>query len=161
VDPQARPASRARFAVADRVTLSRPDDIAGSVSITSRTLALLMSHNYGHDLALLGFLLRSPARYIGVMGPRSRTERMLSELAAFADLDLVAADRERLHAPVGLDIGADGPLQIALSIVAEMRAVLDGRPGGMLRGPDANTIGGVLGTVVRRGRPAIKTLLGP
>ncbi len=126
VDPQARPASRSRFAIADRVTLSRPEDVGAHVGITPRTMALLMSHNYSHDMALLRFLLASPARYIGVMGPRKRTERMLRELAAREEMS-------RLHSPAGLDIGANGPAEIALSILAEMRAVLDGRRGGMLR----------------------------
>jgi xanthine dehydrogenase accessory factor len=126
VDPQARLASRSRFAVADRVILARPEDVGTHVSITPRTMTLLMSHNYAHDLALLRFLLASPARYIGVMGPRKRTERMLRELAA-------AEEMGRLHSPAGLDIGANGPAEIALSIVAEMRAVLNGRRGGMLR----------------------------
>lgn len=134
VDPQARPASLARFAAADRVTLARPEEVAARVMITPRTLALLMSHNYSHDLALLRLLLASPARYIGVMGPRKRTERMLSELAATEEpLRLEEAGLARLHAPAGLDIGANAPAEIALSSIAEMRAVLDGRRGGMLR----------------------------
>lgn len=134
VDPQARPASRSRFAAADRVTLVRPEDVAAQVSLTPRTLTLLMSHNYSHDLALLRFLLASPARYIGVMGPRKRTERMLRELAAGEDgFAPEEADLARLHSPAGLDIGANAPAEIALSIVAEMRAVLEGRRGGMLR----------------------------
>lgn len=134
VDPQARPASRARFVVADRVTLARPEKVGAQVNITARTLTLLMSHNYSHDLELLKFLLASPARYIGVMGPRKRTERMLCELAASADdFRLDEADTSRLHSPAGLDLGANAPAEIALSIVAEMRAVLDGRRGGMLR----------------------------
>ncbi|HZH91621.1 MAG TPA: XdhC family protein [Pyrinomonadaceae bacterium] len=134
VDPQARPASRARFATADKVTLARPEHTCAEVDITPRTLALLMSHNYSHDLALLRFLLSSPARYIGVMGPRKRTERMLSELAANEDAPLLEeAGLARLHSPAGLDIGANAPAEIALSIIAEMRAVLDGRRGGMLR----------------------------
>jgi xanthine dehydrogenase accessory factor len=127
VDPQARPASRSRFAMADKVILSRPEDVGRHVTVTPRTMALLMSHNYVHDLAFLRFLLASPAHYIGVMGPRDRTERMLKELAANG------VDLARLHSPVGLDIGANGPAEIALSIVAEMRAVLEGRRGGMLR----------------------------
>jgi xanthine dehydrogenase accessory factor len=126
VDPQARPASRSRFAIAGRVTLARPEDVGAHVRITPRTMTLLMSHNYAQDLALLRFLLASPARYIGVMGPRKRTERMLRELAAPERM-------ARLHSPAGLDIGANGPAEIALSIVAEMRAVLNGRLGGMLR----------------------------
>lgn len=134
VDPQARPASRARFAGADRVTLARPAEVGARVAITPRTLALLMTHNYEHDLGLLGFLLASPARYVGVMGPRKRTERMLRELAGGDEGHRPEeADRSRLYAPAGLDIGANSPAEIALSIVAEMRAVLEGRGGGMLR----------------------------
>ena len=134
VDPQARPVSRSRLAMADRVTLARPEDVGTQVSITPRTLTLLMSHNYSHDLALLRFLLASPARYIGVMGPRKRTERMLSELAADEETSrLEEAGLARLYSPAGLDLGANAPAEIALSIVAEMRAVLDGRRGGMLR----------------------------
>lgn len=127
VDMHARPASRSRFAMADRVTLSRPEELVAGVNITPRTMALLMSHHYSHDLASLRFVLASPARYIGVMGPRERTGRMLKELAA------TEASLARLHSPVGLDIGANGPAEIALSIIAEMRAVVEGRPGGMLR----------------------------
>ena len=134
VDPQARPASRSRFALADRVTLARPEEVGARVRITPRTLALLMSHNYTHDLALLRFMLASPARYVGVMGPRKRTERMLSELSeSGGDFRLEEADASRLYAPAGLDIGANSPSEIAVSIVAEMCAVLDGRRGGSLR----------------------------
>jgi len=134
VDPQARPASLSRFAAADRVTLARPEVVAAQVRLTPRTLALLMSHNYSHDLELLKFLLASPARYVGVVGPRKRTERMLGELAAADEaFRLGEEERGRLYSPAGLDIGASSPAEIALSIVAEMRAVLDGRRGGSLR----------------------------
>lgn len=129
VDPSARLASRSRFPLAGKVILTRPEQVAAHVRLTQRTMALLMSHNYSHDLALLKFVLDSPAAYIGVMGPRHRTERMLRELGA-------ADDPERLHAPVGLDIGANSPAEIAVSIIAEIRAVLDGRSGGMLRDRD-------------------------
>jgi xanthine/CO dehydrogenase XdhC/CoxF family maturation factor len=68
------------------------------------------------------------------MGPRKRTERMLRELAARdGAFGLGDADSARLHSPAGLDIGANAPAEIALSIIAEMRAVLDERRGGMLR----------------------------
>lgn len=134
VDPHARPASRSRFAMADRITLARPEGVGAQVNITRRTLTLLMSHNYSHDLQLLKFLLASHARYIGVMGPRKRTERMLCELAANEETrGLDETNLARLHSPAGLDIGANAPAEIALSIVAEMRAVLEGRRGGMLR----------------------------
>ena len=127
VDPQGRPASVARFAIADKVTLARPEDLAKNVMITDRTMVLVMTHDYAQDAALLKFVIASPARYVGVMGASERTRRMLSGLS------ISDADRTRIHAPVGLDIGANGPAEIALSIVAEIRAVLDGRCGGMLR----------------------------
>lgn len=134
VDPRARGASRSRFAMADRVTLARPEEVALRVEITPRTLALVMSHDFAHDVALLAFLLASPARYIGVMGPRHRTERMLRELATtIPPRWLAPANLVRVHAPAGLDIGANGPVEIALSIVAEMQAVLHERRGGALR----------------------------
>ncbi len=134
VDPQSRHASLTQFARADKVTLSRPEEVAAQVTITPRTLTLLMSHNFTYDLILLRFLLASPASYIGVMGPRQRTERMLSELMANGETSrFEQTNLSRLHSPAGLDIGANSPAEIALSIVAEMRAVLDGRRGGMLR----------------------------
>lgn len=137
VDPQARTASLSRFAPADRVTLAHPEDVGAHVRISQRTMALVMSHDYAHDLALLRFLLASPARYIGVLGPRHRTEQMLRELAATVPPACLApASLARVHAPAGLDIGANGPVEIALSIVAEMRAALDGRRGGSLRDRD-------------------------
>jgi xanthine/CO dehydrogenase XdhC/CoxF family maturation factor len=134
VDLQARPASRDRLAQAERITLARPETVGEQVRITPRTLALVMTHNYEHDRALLKLLLASPARYIGVMGPRKRTERMLQELAESDNsFNLTETDRARLYAPVGLDIGASTPQEIALSIVAEMRAAVAGREGGLLR----------------------------
>ncbi|MCA1579036.1 MAG: XdhC family protein [Acidobacteria bacterium] len=134
VDPQARPMTLTRFAIADHITLSRPEDVPARVTITPRTLTLLMTHNYSHDLALLKFLLDTQACYIGVMGPRNRTERMLGELTANEEiLRFEETDVSRLYSPVGLDIGANTPAEVALSIVAEMRAVLEGRGGGMLR----------------------------
>ncbi len=133
VDPQQRPITRSRFAAADKITLTAPEEVGSRVTVTSRTLTLLMSHNYTNDLQLLKFLLASPARYIGVMGPRKRTERMLSELAAADEIYPEETDLARLYSPVGLDLGANAPAEIALSVVAEMRAVLEGRRGGMLR----------------------------
>jgi xanthine dehydrogenase accessory factor len=126
VDPQCREISISRFNIADRVTLVRPEDIGDTINITSQTMAVVMSHNYDHDLAILGTLLQSPAGYIGIMGPRKRTERMLDQLGRGSEL------LGRVYSPVGLDIGASGPTEIALSIVSEIRAVLAGRSGRML-----------------------------
>ena len=133
VDPQARLASVSRFASADRLVLSHPDEVGAQVTVTQRTLTLLMTHNYAQDLQLLQFLLASPARYIGIMGSRKRTERLLSDLTVDEEAHCLNANVSRLHFPVGLDIGSNSPAEIALSVIAEMQAVLEGRSGGMLR----------------------------
>jgi xanthine/CO dehydrogenase XdhC/CoxF family maturation factor len=97
-----------------------------------RTAAVVMTHNYGRDLALLGQLLPGRAGYVGLLGPRSRTERLLEDLKRGGKApNLVAL--QRLHAPVGLDIGAETPEEVALAIVAEVRAQMAGRAGGKLK----------------------------
>lgn len=90
-----------------------------------------MTHNYLHDLELLKTLLPSPAKYIGILGSKKRTEQLLRDLAKQGQP--TAAQLHRLHAPVGLDIGADTPEAIALSILAEIQAFLANRSGGCLK----------------------------
>ncbi len=129
-----RPAylTKQRFAEADAMVLCRPESVRQAVSINAETVAVVMTHNYLHDKEILGALLDSAAKYIGVLGPRRRTERLLQELA---DEGVVPNDEilDRVYGPVGLDIGADAPEQIALSIVAEIEAVLANRAGESLR----------------------------
>ncbi|QNH60976.1 XdhC family protein [Hymenobacter sediminicola] len=97
------------------------------------SFALLMTHNYYYDLAVLQHLLpAASARYIGLLGPRKKYERLLDDLRkTFPD----AAEQlqGRIHSPIGLNLGAETPEEIALSIVAEIQAVLTGRPAGFLR----------------------------
>ena len=71
-------------------------------------------------------------RYLGCLGPRRRTERLVMDLAAEDSVNVDAALR-RLHAPIGLDIGAETPEEIALSVVSEIKAVLSDRTGTQLR----------------------------
>jgi len=129
-----RPATKTRekFFPADEIIIARPELVSSRVSIDSHTATVLMTHNYSHDLQLLEFLLQSAAFYVGVLGSRNRTEQLLQDLLNVG----VAPDSKtlgRLHAPVGIDIGAETPEEIALSVVAEIRAVLAGRCGGLLR----------------------------
>ena len=93
---------------------------------------LVMTHHYLNDRVLLRDLLATPARYIGVLGPRRRTEELLDDLRG-EGVHPSAESLERIHAPAGLDLGADAPVEIALSIAAEVQAVAAGRPGGWLR----------------------------
>jgi xanthine dehydrogenase accessory factor len=132
VDTRARPASIERFAGADAVVLCRPEEVSERVLLNDRTATVLMTHNYLHDLELLNALLDKRVRYIGCLGPKQRTERLLLELAG-GDAALAVQYLGQLYAPAGLDIGAETPAEIAFSIVAEIRAVLAGREGGLLR----------------------------
>ena len=131
VDTHARAMSLERFGEADEVLLCRPENVADAVLLTESTTVVLMTHNYLHDLELLKVLRNRPVRYIGCLGPRRRTERLVLELSQEA----VAADAclNRLHAPAGLDIGAETPTEVAFSIMAEIKAVLTGHEGGLLR----------------------------
>jgi len=95
----------------------------------------VMTHHYVHDLPLLRALLDRPLAYLGLLGPRKRADKLCDDLRT-AGLTLSAEQRAQLHAPVGLDLGADGPEQVALAIVAEMQAVLTGRNARPLRERD-------------------------
>ena len=89
--------------------------------------AVVMSHNFERDLVQVRALLAAGVAYVGVLGPRRRTLRMID------DLSVSEADAARLYAPVGLDIGAETPDEIALAIVAEVQAVKSRRRGAPLR----------------------------
>jgi xanthine/CO dehydrogenase XdhC/CoxF family maturation factor len=91
-----------------------------------------MTHNFLRDKDYLRSLLTSPAAYIGMLGPAARTERLFMELRE-EGVDVGDADRERIHGPAGLDLGAEGPEEIAQSIVAEIVAVKRARRGGFLK----------------------------
>lgn len=132
VDSQPAKATSERFSMADRVILTRPEVVQERISVDSRTVAVVMTHNYLHDLELLKTLLPSPLGYLGILGPKSRTKRLLEELRQ-AGFTPTEDQLQRLYGPVGLDIGADTPEAIALSIVAEIQAVLANCLGGVLR----------------------------
>ena len=127
VDTRSRPAIVERFAEADEIVLCRAEDVCDRVRLNDRTAVVLMTHNYLQDLELLKTLLNTPLRYLGCLGPRHRTEQMLLEIP-----DEIAFLKQ-LHAPAGLDIGAETPMEVAFSIVSEIKAVVAGREGGLLR----------------------------
>lgn len=137
VDTRARATSLERFEEADAVWLCRPEDVSKQVALSERTAVVLMTHNYLHDLELLRQLLPLSLRYLGCLGPKKRTERLLLDLSA-EDTWFVRANLRRVHAPVGLDIGAETAEEIALSIVSEIKAVFSDRAGAQLRNRDGS-----------------------
>ncbi len=115
-----------RFPEAAEFASPDPDSAAEALAPDERTAAVLMSHNYLRDIAYLRSFLDRPLVYLGVLGPRGRTEQMLAEMGQPEAID-------RLHAPAGLDIGAEGPEEVAHAIVGEILAVTRSRGGGPLR----------------------------
>jgi xanthine/CO dehydrogenase XdhC/CoxF family maturation factor len=105
--------------------VSRSEPVPADL-LDERTFAVVMNHAYVSDGERLRALLDSSVPYVGMLGPRARTERLLSEVDGYPGL-------ERVFAPAGLDLGAEGPQEIASAIVAEILAVDRGRRGGSLR----------------------------
>jgi xanthine/CO dehydrogenase XdhC/CoxF family maturation factor len=91
-----------------------------------------MTHNYNYDLAMLQALLERNVGYIGVLGPKKKLERMLGELKE-KGIELTERQLNSIYGPVGLEIGAETSEEIALSVIAEIKAVLSGRRGMPLR----------------------------
>ena len=108
---------------------AQPADAAATVGAGEWTAVVVMSHDYIRDAAFVEGFLGCGVTYLGVLGPRDRTERLLTELKSPPS----GADLRVLRAPAGLDIGADGAEQVATSIVAEILAVVHGRSGAPLR----------------------------
>ena len=108
-----------------RLVPARSDDGSHDLPLGPRTYAVVKTHSLTHDREWVRRLLASEVPYIGVLGPRARIEEMLRQLGAESN--------DRVFGPVGLDLGAEGPEQIALSITAELLAAWSGREPGHLR----------------------------
>ena len=91
-----------------------------------------MTHNYNYDLAMLKALLGRHVTYIGLLGPKKKLERMLGELKE-GGMKLTEKQLNSIYSPVGLEIGAETAEEIALSIIAEIKAVFTGKKGMSLR----------------------------
>jgi xanthine/CO dehydrogenase XdhC/CoxF family maturation factor len=125
-DPRPAYARKERFPAANRVVaLSAVGDPLPEGLIDAETAVVVMTHNYPLDARLLPGILPIRPRYLGILGPKARAERLFSELALRRP--------DCVHAPAGLDLGSATPEAIALSIVAEIQAAITCRGGGELR----------------------------
>jgi len=113
-----------RFPEADRIILAHPPESLQGLPLDARSAVLVVSHVYDKDLAAVAALCREPLGYLGLQGNRARSARILKE---------AQAPEGRVFFPAGLDIGAEAPEAIALSMLAEVQAVLSGHAGGSLR----------------------------
>lgn len=121
-----------RFPEAREVLFLDRKDILSHWEFTPHTAAVIMSHNYHYDLAVLEQLLQTDLPYIGLLGPRKRAIKMRDEMRD-KGLDI---DLNRVYNPIGLDIGAETPEEIALSIVSEIQAVMNKQKAGFLKDKD-------------------------
>ena len=126
VDSRAAYATAERFPEANAIVVAMSDELGGELKIDGKTFVVLMTHRFAEDENLLRKLLPRALAYLGVLGPRQRTDRLLAQLAG----EGVAANPDTLRklcAPVGLDLGSTTPETIALSILAELQCRLTGR----------------------------------
>ena len=128
-DGRAQLATAERFPGAERVIVLSAEEQAG---IRPGDAVVVMTHSYEQDRRLLAEALRMQPKYIGLLGSRHRSSLLVSEVAAALECS-VEECCEPLYAPVGLDLGGDGPEAIALAVVAEVQAVCQGKPGGLRR----------------------------
>ncbi|WP_246054352.1 MULTISPECIES: XdhC family protein [Antarcticibacterium] len=142
IDGRPTHANNERFTGTCQVIISKPEETLKNIEPNKRSCFVLMSHNYNYDLAVLKLLLAyDDIPYIGILGPKKKYQRMLDELKV-EGFELKPENLDRIYAPIGLEIGAETPAEIGLSILAEIQAVLTGNTAGHLRkksGPIHNT----------------------
>lgn len=121
-----------RFPKATKVMVAKAQEVLSKISFDEQTAFLLMTHNYNYDLAMLGELITKEVSYIGILGARKKLGRMLDELKE-QGINPTEKALSKIYGPVGLDLGAETAEEIALSIVAEIKAVFAGRTAAFLK----------------------------
>jgi xanthine dehydrogenase accessory factor len=132
VDGRANYAVASRFPLAKKIVIAKPELALSQLSLDDRTVVILMTHNYNYDMAMLKQLLPLELPYVAALGPKKRLERMLEELQN-EGMKITPEQLASVYGPAGLDIGSENSDEIALSVIAEMQAVLAKRAGTFLR----------------------------
>lgn len=132
IDGRADYCTPSRFPKAHRRLHSKAEGVADSIVVDLQTVVVLMTHNYHYDLTVLKQLVLSQAGYLGVLGPKKKMDKMLDALQK-EGIQLSAEHLDKIRGPIGLDIGAESPEEIALSALAEIKAVLEKKSGTFLR----------------------------
>ena len=126
-------ANKDRFTSSCQIIVSKPEQTLENIDVDHRSCFVLMSHNYNYDLAVLKLLLAEKMlSYVGILGPLKKYQRMLSDLEE-EGIVLSTENTNKIYAPVGLEIGAETPAEIGLSILAEIQSVLSGKLARSLR----------------------------
>lgn len=124
VDGRERYATADRFPNANEIRVGMPSEIVASIAPTKNVGIVLVAHDYKYELPVLRHALREPVGYIGMLGSRKRGAAVRELLASEG---FTAEDLSRLHTPIGLDLGGKRPEEVALSILAEVVAVRNGK----------------------------------
>ncbi len=125
-------ANMQRFGETAAIKVGKPAEILPQLDIQEHTAVVLLTHNYQYDITMLKLSLQTSCSYIGVLGPKNKMNKMLEELQ-LQGVFIGDKERRKIYGPVGLDIGTETPEEIALSIIAEIKAVMAQRAGGTLR----------------------------
>jgi xanthine dehydrogenase accessory factor len=133
VDRRDTHANKERYPTASQILVANPDVALEHLAYDNRTFFVLVTHSYKCDYYMLKSLCAAAVPYIGVLGPKKKLHRMLEEIQHNEGIHLNADKVATIYGPTGLDIGAETPEEIALSIIAEIQAVLTGKMGGMLK----------------------------
>lgn len=132
VDGRPAYATTQRFHTASRMLISKAENAIAQLSFDDSTAAVLMTHNYNYDIAVLKDLLPLQLPYIGALGPKKKLDRMFDELKDYGMI-LTQESIANIYGPTGLDLGSETAEEIALSIISEIKAVLSKRTGSSLR----------------------------
>jgi xanthine/CO dehydrogenase XdhC/CoxF family maturation factor len=133
IDDRERFLTHERFPEAEAfIPLQRPLEAADRAGADRRTFVIVMSHNYLRDKDYIRSFLGTDVAYVGSLGPRKRLDSILTDLAK-EGVEPSEDELEKIYAPAGLDVGAEGPEEVAWSIMAELLAVRAGRRAGFLR----------------------------
>jgi xanthine dehydrogenase accessory factor len=135
VDARGQLATAERFPQADSIMVEWPDDALRQLKPDSGTSIVVLTHDAKFDIPALATALQSEARYVGAIGSRTTNEQ---RFATLREQGLSEEQLTRIYAPVGLDIGAHTPSEIALAVLAEIVAARYRREGGHLRDRQRN-----------------------
>ena len=130
VDHRSAFATSERFETADEIIVANVEQFREKLCFDDKSAAVVMTHNFLRDVEILKFFLSHPLRYIGLIGSKGRAAKVYQ---ALAEESLTQFDLSGIHSPIGIDLGAEAPAEIALSIVAEIQAVMNNRTGGLLK----------------------------
>lgn len=121
IDGRKNLATTARFPFAKQIIQGPAEEVTNQIETDLNTVALLMTHNFEYEVIVLEKLLTFMIPYIGILGPKRKTEKLTQRLETKG----IQVHSDNIYAPVGIEIGAETSEEIALSILAEIKAVLN------------------------------------